>query len=46
MAHNVVPSGTLSTVFLFLVDVEKSRVECEEFVAAEVGHDAFCMSTM
>ncbi|KAN0120753.1 Autophagy-related protein 22-like protein, partial [Russula decolorans] len=38
--------GTFSTVFLFLVDVEKSRVECEEFVAAEVGHDAFCMSTM
>ncbi|KAF8501561.1 autophagy-related protein 22-like protein [Russula emetica] len=38
--------GTLSTVFLFLVDVEKSRVECEEFVAAEVGHDAFCMNTM
>lgn len=46
MAHIVEHSGTLSTVFLFLVDVEKSRIECEEFVAAEVGHDAFCMSTM
>jgi len=38
--------GTLSTVFLFMVDVEKSRVECEEFIAAEVGHDVFSMSTM
>ena len=46
MAHVVVPSGIFSTVFLFLVDVEKSRVECEEFVAAEVGHDAFCMNTI
>ena len=29
-----------------MVDVEKSRVECEEFVAAEVDHDVFSMSTM
>ncbi|KAF8485995.1 MFS general substrate transporter, partial [Russula ochroleuca] len=36
--------GTLSTIFLFMLDVEKSRVECEEFVAAEVGHDVFSMS--
>ena len=41
----LVLSGTLSTVFLFMVDVEKSRVECEEFVAAEVSRDAFSMRT-
>jgi hypothetical protein len=29
-----------------MVDVKKSRVECEEFVAAEIGHDLFGMSTM
>ncbi len=46
MAHIVVRSGTLSTVFLLLVDVGKSRVECEEFVKAEVRHDAFTMSTI
>jgi len=33
--------GTFSTVFLFMLDVEKSRIECEEFVAAEVRHDVF-----
>ena len=45
-AYTEVLSGTLSTVFLFMVDVDKSRVECEEFVAAEVRHDVFSMSTM
>ncbi|PIL35431.1 MFS general substrate transporter [Ganoderma sinense ZZ0214-1] len=34
-------SGALSTVFLYLVDVEKSRKECEEFVLAEAKRDAF-----
>jgi hypothetical protein len=29
-----------------MVDVEKSRVECEEFVAAEIEHEVFGMSTM
>jgi MFS-type transporter involved in bile tolerance (Atg22 family) len=38
--------ATFSTVFVFMVDVKKSRVECEEFVAAEIGHDLFGMSTM
>ncbi|KDQ56981.1 hypothetical protein JAAARDRAFT_687958 [Jaapia argillacea MUCL 33604] len=33
--------GTLSTVFLILVDVRKSRKECEAFVAAEAQRDAF-----
>ncbi|ETW83410.1 hypothetical protein HETIRDRAFT_316513 [Heterobasidion irregulare TC 32-1] len=33
--------GAFSTIFLFLVDMEKSRVECEEFVAAEAEHQAF-----
>jgi hypothetical protein len=28
-----------------MVDVKKSRVECEEFVAAEIGHDVFGMSS-
>jgi hypothetical protein len=34
-------SGTFSTVFLYLVDVEKSRMECEEFMAAEMSRKAF-----
>ena len=33
--------GAFSTIFLFMVDMEKSRVECEEFVAAEAEHQAF-----
>ncbi|KAI0733564.1 MFS general substrate transporter [Fomitopsis betulina] len=33
--------GTLSTVFLYFVDVGKSRVECEAFVAAEAKRKAF-----
>ena len=42
----VVLSAAFSTVFIFMVDVEKSQVECEEFVAAEIGHDVFSVSTM
>ncbi|KIK95280.1 hypothetical protein PAXRUDRAFT_141029 [Paxillus rubicundulus Ve08.2h10] len=33
--------GTISTIFLYLVDVKKSRVECEEFVEAEANREAF-----
>ncbi|CAK5268199.1 unnamed protein product [Mycena citricolor] len=33
--------GTFSTVFLWLVDVDKSRVECEAFVRAEESGKAF-----
>ncbi|KAL6301368.1 autophagy-related protein 22-like protein [Sparassis latifolia] len=33
--------GVVSCVFLYFVDVQKSRVECEEFVAAEVRREAF-----
>jgi hypothetical protein len=42
----VVLSGAFSTVFIFMVDVKKSQVECEEFVAAEIGYNVFGMSTM
>ncbi|KAF8271174.1 autophagy-related protein 22-like protein [Lactarius quietus] len=38
--------GLFSTVFLFMVDVKKSRIECEEFVAAEASRDAFTASSM
>ncbi|KAH9988977.1 autophagy-related protein 22-like protein [Russula vinacea] len=37
--------AAFSTVFIYMVDVKKSRVECEEFVAAEIGHDVFGMSS-
>ncbi|KAH9003152.1 MFS general substrate transporter [Lactarius hatsudake] len=33
--------GLFSTIFLFMVDVKKSRIECEEFVEAEATRDAF-----
>ena len=33
--------GTLSTGFLWFVDIRKSRMECEEFVAAEAKREAF-----
>ncbi|KAJ6507843.1 MFS general substrate transporter [Mycena vitilis] len=33
--------GTFSTLFLWLVDVDKSRVECEAFVRAEQDRKAF-----
>ena len=33
--------GAVSTILLVLVDVPKSRIECEEFVKAEAEHKAF-----
>ena len=33
--------GALSTGFLYFVDVEKSRKECGEFIAAEAKREAF-----
>ena len=33
--------GVASTVFLLLVDVKKSRQECEDFVNAETKREAF-----
>ena len=36
--------GALSTVFLYLVDVQKSRKECEEFIVAEAKREAFADS--
>lgn len=33
--------GVASTVFLLLVDVKKSRKECEEFILAEAKREAF-----
>jgi len=33
--------GVSSTIFLFMLDVEKSRIECEEFVAAEARRGVF-----
>ncbi|KAJ6517614.1 hypothetical protein DFH09DRAFT_940424, partial [Mycena vulgaris] len=33
--------GRVSTIFLWLVDVDKSRVECEAFVRAEQERKAF-----
>ena len=33
--------GALSKVFLYFVDVEKSRKECEAFITAEARRDAF-----
>ncbi|KAL1707875.1 autophagy-related protein 22-like protein [Schizophyllum commune] len=38
--------GTASTVFLWLVDVKKSRVECEAFVRAEAEREAFQASAV
>ncbi|KAJ6532670.1 MFS general substrate transporter [Mycena vulgaris] len=37
--------GVVSTIFLWLVDVDKSRVECEAFVRAEQERKAFEPST-
>jgi hypothetical protein len=34
-------SGVFSTLFLYLVDVDKSRAECEAFVRAEQERKAF-----
>lgn len=33
--------GAFSTIFLFMVDMKKSRAECEEFIAAEAKREAF-----
>ncbi|KAI6042904.1 MFS general substrate transporter [Pisolithus marmoratus] len=33
--------GTVSTMFLHFVDIEKSRAECDQFVAAEANREAF-----
>ncbi|KAK7682639.1 hypothetical protein QCA50_014439 [Cerrena zonata] len=33
--------GACSTIFLWFVDIKKSRMECEEFVAAEAKRKAF-----
>ncbi|KAG1821615.1 autophagy-related protein 22-like protein [Suillus subaureus] len=33
--------GTISTMFLYLVDVKKSQIECDEFVKAEADLKAF-----
>ncbi|KAL1737633.1 vacuole effluxer Atg22 like-domain-containing protein, partial [Schizophyllum fasciatum] len=38
--------GTASTIFLWLVDVKKSRVECEAFVRAESEREAFQASAL
>ncbi|KAK7437012.1 hypothetical protein VKT23_006702 [Stygiomarasmius scandens] len=33
--------GVFSTIFLYMVDVDKSRIECEEFIKAEGARKAF-----
>ncbi|KZP31763.1 MFS general substrate transporter [Athelia psychrophila] len=33
--------GAFSTIFLYLVDMKKSRIECEEFIEAEMSRNAF-----
>ncbi|KAF8434079.1 MFS general substrate transporter [Boletus edulis BED1] len=33
--------GAFSIIFLYMVDVKKSRVECEDFVLAEASQNAF-----
>ncbi|KAG8213464.1 hypothetical protein J3R82DRAFT_11982 [Butyriboletus roseoflavus] len=33
--------GMFSTIFLYMVDVKKSRIECDEFVMAEATQNAF-----
>ncbi|GJE94575.1 MFS general substrate transporter [Phanerochaete sordida] len=37
--------GTFSCIFLYLVDVDKSRKECEAFIHAEAKRDAFGSSS-
>ena len=37
-------SGMLSTILLYMVDVEKSRKECQEFIAAEAKRELFSTS--
>ncbi|KIY62022.1 hypothetical protein CYLTODRAFT_459347 [Cylindrobasidium torrendii FP15055 ss-10] len=38
--------GVLSTGFLWMVDVDKSRIECAEFIKAEAERDAFDTATI
>jgi len=38
--------GVFSTIFLLMVDTEKSRIECEEFVAAECNFAVFGEDSM
>ncbi|KAF9223902.1 MFS general substrate transporter [Gyrodon lividus] len=38
--------GMFSTIFLYFVDIKKSRVECEEFVEAEASRQAFGEKTL
>ncbi|KAF7985703.1 hypothetical protein HWV62_2280 [Athelia sp. TMB] len=33
--------GAFSCIFLYMVDVKKSRIECEEFIQAEMRRNAF-----
>jgi len=33
--------GAFSTVFLVMLDVKKSQIECEEFIVVEAQHDVF-----
>lgn len=39
-------SGVASTVFLWMIDVDKSRTECDEFVLAEGKRKAFNVSAL
>ncbi|KXN91649.1 Autophagy-related protein 22 [Leucoagaricus sp. SymC.cos] len=36
--------GALSSIFLWMIDVDRSRVECAEFIAAEGSRNAFTLS--
>jgi hypothetical protein len=36
-------SGVVSVLFLWLVDMDKSRIECDEFVLAETKREAFVL---
>ncbi|KAJ7168533.1 MFS general substrate transporter [Mycena filopes] len=36
--------GVFSTLFLYLVDVDKSRIECEAFIRAEEAREAFALA--
>ena len=40
----ILPSGVSSTIFLWMLDVDKSRKECEEFIVAESSRNAFILS--
>ncbi len=41
LANITINRGVFSTIFLWMVDVPKSRVECQEFVRAEADRKAF-----